>query len=75
MALTESGKVYTWGDGENGQLGHGGLQNVSKPKMVESENEIVEMYAGHSHSGILDSLGQLYTFGFNKDYRCLVKSE
>lgn len=74
MTLTETGNVYTWGYGENGQLGHGTLENISKPKMVESQNQFMEVYAGHSHSGILDSLGQFYTFGFNKDYRCMVKS-
>jgi hypothetical protein len=48
---------------------------MPKPKMLEFVNEFAEVYAGHSHSGVLDILGQLYTFGFNKDYRCLIKSQ
>lgn len=34
--------------------------------MVES------VYAGHSHSGIIDKEGNYYAFGFNKDYRLMV---
>ena len=34
-AVTKEGDLYTWGQGENGALGHGKKRNVMKPKLVE----------------------------------------
>jgi len=34
IALTKKGEVYSWGINEFGQLGHGHLDNVTKPKKI-----------------------------------------
>ena len=36
LALTESGKIYSWGCGEDGQLGHGiSIKKVDYPRIIE----------------------------------------
>ena len=35
IAVTVERVVYTWGDGSQGQLGHGNLEDRQKPEMVE----------------------------------------
>ena len=39
---------------------------------IPFSNTIVKIYAGHSHSGFLDSLNDFYAFGFNEDYRLMI---
>ena len=40
VARTTSGKVYTWGWGERGQLGHGDDSNLPEPQMVKIKLDI-----------------------------------
>ena len=35
LALTKSGDVYSWGNGDAGQLGHGDAQSSDVPKLVQ----------------------------------------
>ena len=34
MALTEDGRVFTWGDGDYGKLGHGDSTAYSTPQLL-----------------------------------------
>ena len=34
LMLTESGRVYSWGGGSRGQLGHGTLSSESRPRLI-----------------------------------------
>ncbi|KAJ3696089.1 hypothetical protein LUZ60_001466 [Juncus effusus] len=65
IALTHDGSVYTWGRGSNGQLGHGDLENCSKPKHVNFfENlRISRVSAGWNHSGFVTDTGRLFMCG------------
>jgi alpha-tubulin suppressor-like RCC1 family protein len=36
ISLSDQGKVYTWGKGRQGALGHGDKNNHAKPKVVET---------------------------------------
>jgi alpha-tubulin suppressor-like RCC1 family protein len=35
MALSSQGRVFSWGYGEDGQLGHGDTQDYQVPKEIE----------------------------------------
>lgn len=35
------------------------------------KSKAIAIYAGHSHSGIIDTDNNYYSFGFNKDYRLM----
>eukprot|EP01083_Nonionella_stella_P191782 709582_1 len=66
IALTESGKVYTWGKGDNGRLGHGNAVQQSHPKRVrigKDDISCVRVSAGLGFSVALDSDGKVWTFG------------
>lgn len=49
--------VYTWGRGEDGQLGHGDTQDRSSPALVEAlqGKTIVQMACGSGHTIVLSS--------------------
>jgi hypothetical protein len=65
MALTVQGEVFTWGWGEQGQLGHGDDLNQPLPKLVESLREVLYIGAGTQFSMALTYYGELYAWGHN----------
>lgn len=71
LALDHEGRVYSWGFGEEGQLGHGCFDSLSQPQVITNSSNVKSIYAGHSHSAYIDSNEDLYTFGCNVDYRLL----
>ncbi|GMH91853.1 hypothetical protein TL16_g12174 [Triparma laevis f. inornata] len=64
-AVTREGKVYTWGYGGHGQLGHGSTKNYDKPKKVEAlDSEIVQqMSAAYGHTLCVTASGEVYSWG------------
>jgi hypothetical protein len=67
MALTESGRVFSWGDNRKGQLGHNNTDDVNKPTNVSLSNEISikKISCGREHSLLLSRDGDIYWFGGN----------
>lgn len=65
IALTSAGKVFTWGWGIHGQLGHGNCDNEFYPKPLNFPHAVKQVSAGHAHSLILTCEGKLYGFGSN----------
>ncbi|VEN55650.1 unnamed protein product, partial [Callosobruchus maculatus] len=65
LALSCSGKVYTWGWGIHGQLGHGNCDNLFYPKELNFPFTVKQIAAGHAHSLLLTTEGKLYGFGSN----------
>ncbi|CAH2066418.1 unnamed protein product [Thlaspi arvense] len=61
------GQLFTWGDGEKGQLGHGDDDAKLLPECVTSlSNENISQVAcGHSLTVSLTSKGRVYTMGSN----------
>mmetsp|Transcript_35250 Transcript_35250/g.58918 ORF Transcript_35250/g.58918 Transcript_35250/m.58918 type:complete len:956 (+) Transcript_35250:97-2964(+) len=64
-AIADDGAVYTWGDGESGQLGHGDRVTYLTPKLVDGlqGKAVKEMACGRKHSMALTDTGQVYTWG------------
>ena len=66
LALTQSGRVYTWGQSSHGQLGLGNrILESSTPHPVTSLASIpvASISSGENHSLVLFSPGHLYTWG------------
>jgi len=63
--VTQDGKMYTFGGGEHGQLGHGDKVNKVKPTLVQALDPIFlqQITCGWSHSVALTSKGEVYTWG------------
>eukprot|EP00474_Spongospora_subterranea_P008941 CRZ09399.1 hypothetical protein [Spongospora subterranea] len=69
-AVSNNGRVYTWGWGGNwysgcGGLGHGDTKSVLNPKMVEalSDINISQVRCGKYHTLALSKDGTLYSWG------------
>ncbi|KFM80414.1 X-linked retinitis pigmentosa GTPase regulator-like protein, partial [Stegodyphus mimosarum] len=65
LALTAEGRVFSWGWGIHGQLGHGNAENLNLPKIIRSLKKvvIVSICAGQGHSALLSQNDEVYTFG------------
>ncbi|XP_040028824.2 alsin isoform X3 [Gasterosteus aculeatus] len=60
-------EVWSWGRGEDGQLGHGDALDRSQPLCIKSLNgkEVVRLAAGAHHSLALTAQSQVFTWGSN----------
>eukprot|EP00947_MAST-08B_sp_MAST-8B-sp1_P002880 g2880.t1 len=66
-AVTADGTVYMWGGNDDGQLGHGDVEQRSVPAeviyFVENEEVLVEVECGHGYSAAINEERQLFTWG------------
>jgi len=64
IAVTESGDLWSWGRGSEGQLGHHTLNHESLPKWIRSAGEIYEhVTAGRFHTLCRLNNGTVRSFG------------
>jgi E3 ubiquitin-protein ligase HERC2 len=68
---TEDGHVYTFGRGEEGQLGHGDEKNRTSPALVQGleGRHIEQVHCGDFHTMALTSSGYVFTWGSTKDQK------
>jgi alpha-tubulin suppressor-like RCC1 family protein len=77
-ALTECGKVLTWGNGGGGgtsgygRLGHGSTKDLKAPTLVEAlaKETIVSIGVGESNTGAINERGQLFVWGAGSKGQC-----
>ena len=65
-ALSEVGKVYTWGEGKFGRLGHGSERNQPTPRAIEGPlagKVVSQVVCGGFHTAAITEAGELYTWG------------
>jgi uncharacterized repeat protein (TIGR02543 family) len=73
LALTNQGRVFTWGYNNAGQLGNGtqnGEQLPTTPTLIsfpslEQDDFIVSLQAGYQHSLAVSNLGKVFSWGMN----------
>ncbi|ETN22759.1 hypothetical protein PPTG_02593 [Phytophthora nicotianae INRA-310] len=65
LAVSASGKVYTWGSGTNGKLGHGDEESFDIPTLVRSmeSKHVKDAKAGCEHTVFLTYDQELWTCG------------
>ncbi|GMF29328.1 unnamed protein product [Phytophthora lilii] len=65
LAVSASGKVYTWGSGTNGKLGHGDEESFDIPILVRSMEgkRVKDAKAGCEHTAFLTADHELWTCG------------
>ncbi|KAK7395500.1 hypothetical protein VNO78_16059 [Psophocarpus tetragonolobus] len=69
LALTDDGKVLSWGHGGQGQLGHGCVQNQTIPAVIDAlaNEHIIYISCGGSSSAAVADSGKLYMWGNAND--------
>ncbi|KAK6919816.1 Regulator of chromosome condensation, RCC1 [Dillenia turbinata] len=69
LALTDKGKVLSWGHGGHGQLGHSSIHNQQIPTVIEAlaGECITHIACGGSSSAAVTDEGKLYMWGNAKD--------
>ncbi|MCX5822382.1 MAG: RCC1 repeat-containing protein, partial [Deltaproteobacteria bacterium] len=67
VVLTTDGKVYTWGNNSNGQLGDGSTTGRTTPAQVGGADisNIKAIDAGYKYTIALGSDGTVWTWGYN----------
>ena len=68
LALTESGRVFSWGSNKYKQLGvsDNSLKKSNKPILIEMNEIIIEKIScGPNHNLLLSREGDIYVFGDN----------
>ena len=84
LALDTKGYVYTWGKNDKGQLGHrvGGHHGhradddgvCEIPQKIPTLSDTVQIYTGEYMSFAVDSLGEIWAWGLNKN-NCLLTNQ
>ena len=69
IAITADGAVWSWGRGDEGQLGHGNQQGQLLPKKIEAfaGQRVVDVSAGDDHSLAITANGAVFTWGKGED--------
>jgi alpha-tubulin suppressor-like RCC1 family protein len=65
LALTETGKIYSWGYNNKGQLGYLSSPGFYRPKLINLIDKFVKVSCGAYHSLALSASGDVYSWGHN----------
>ncbi|PXF49731.1 putative E3 ubiquitin-protein ligase HERC1 [Gracilariopsis chorda] len=66
-AVTNTGAVYTWGCGSDGQCGHADFRDVVRPKLVEAlvDQFVVDVKCGHNFTMVMNADHEVFAWGNN----------
>jgi len=70
LALSDEGRVFAWGRNFYGQLGVGDHKDKPSPQLVSylQEEQVVEVRAGQYHSLAITVRGDVFAWGYNREY-------
>ena len=63
VSLSREGQIFTWGKGENGQLGVENNKMSYAPVHVKIPNKCIKISAGFAHSAAICEEGLVYVWG------------
>lgn len=63
LAVTATGLVYAWGDGDFGKLGNGSCNGSPIPQLIDCLPRVQRVFAGAQFSVALTCEGKLYSWG------------
>jgi len=65
---TEEGELFTFGNGLDGKLGHGGGRSELMPRLVEAlaGKKAIGVATGTLHTAVWTEAGELFTFGIGQ---------
>lgn len=66
-ALTHTGDVYTWGFGNEGQLGHGDKSDQLLPRKIQFNQKVKKISCGGAHAALLTEQGKLFMMGRGRE--------
>ena len=68
MILTHTGKLFTFGYGQHGQLGLRSNKNFATPQLVKDlhNKPVAKIAAGWNHSLALTEKGDLFSCGYGQ---------
>jgi len=68
VIVDTTGRAYSWGRNDCGQLGHGDKVVRNEPTLIAglADHKIVAASCGKSHTVVVTSTGSAYAFGANK---------
>ena len=69
MALTATCELWTWGQGDKGQLGHGDKVSSGVPRVVNGTGVVTGMTGGNEHSLLTTATGSVLGSGTNANGR------
>ena len=67
VALTESGKIFSWGPNDEGQVGNGSTEAAFTPQQVTAAARYEQVASGADFTAALDAQGRLWTWGANAE--------
>jgi alpha-tubulin suppressor-like RCC1 family protein len=72
LFLLHTGRVYAWGNGGNGRLGLGDVQDRAEacPVVLLQHEVVAAVQCGASHSMALTAAGKVYSWGKNTQGQC-----
>ena len=59
--------MYTWGYGNDGQLGHKAKTNLTQPTALHFEHKVKKVVCGGGHTAVVTEDGKLFMFGRGRD--------
>lgn len=65
--MTANGDVYTWGFGNEGQLGHGDKHDQFSPRKIQLNEKVQKISCGGAHSALLTQSGKLLMMGRGRE--------
>jgi len=69
LALDNTGRLWSWGWNNVGQLGTGKTTDAQRPEQVQISTPVTQFAAGAQHGLALDNQGVLWAWGLNSNYQ------